>query len=207
MQAYFNLDNGTGRILGIWGQGNTGAMKAFEQMGQAVKDLGWKNVSPRSVTQTDHGSFEDAGLPGFQFIQERLEYNSRTHHSNMDQFDHVQPDDVIQQGAVAASSRGRQPVARNCAKTLIRGTGTSKFGNADATFIDSPDCPAFSRFGRDCPPCGVTAVPAPTGISPRRSPGCSCTVSCPCNFGGDPSQSLRRQSTSRSNQAITTMSI
>ena len=102
MQAYFNLDNGTGRILGIWGQGNTGAMKNFEQWGQALKDIGWKNVSPRSVTQTDHGSFEEAGMPGFQFIQERLDYNSRTHHSNMDTFDHVQKDDVIQQGAVAA---------------------------------------------------------------------------------------------------------
>jgi carboxypeptidase Q len=102
VQAYFNLDNGTGRILGIWGQGNAGAMKNFEQWGQALKDLGWKNVSPRSVTQTDHGSFEDAGIPGFQFIQERLEYNSRTHHSNMDTFDHVQPEDVKQQGAVAA---------------------------------------------------------------------------------------------------------
>ena len=102
VQAYFNLDNGTGRILGIWGQGNTGAMKAFDQWGQALKDLGWKNVSPRSVSQTDHGSFENAGLPGFQFVQERLEYNSRTHHSNMDTFDHVQKDDVIQQGAVAA---------------------------------------------------------------------------------------------------------
>ncbi|HEX6161721.1 MAG TPA: M20/M25/M40 family metallo-hydrolase [Vicinamibacterales bacterium] len=100
--AYFNLDNGTGRIVGIWGQNNTGAMKSFEQWGQALKDLGWKNVSPRSVTQTDHGSFEEAGVPGFQFIQERLEYNSRTHHSNMDTFDHVQKDDVIQQGAVAA---------------------------------------------------------------------------------------------------------
>ena len=102
VQAYFNLDNGTGRILGIWGQGNTGAMKAFDQWGQALKDLGWKNVSPRSVGQTDHASFENAGLPGFQFVQERLEYNSRTHHSNMDTFDHVQRDDVIQQGAVAA---------------------------------------------------------------------------------------------------------
>ncbi len=77
-------------------------MKNFEQWGQALKDIGWKNVSPRSVTQTDHGSFEEAGIPGFQFIQERLEYNSRTHHSNMDTFDHVQKDDVIQQGAVAA---------------------------------------------------------------------------------------------------------
>ena len=102
MQAYFNLDNGTGRILGIWGQGNTAAMKSFERWGQSLKDIGWKNVSPRSVTQTDHGSFENAGLPGFQFVQERLEYNSRTHHSNMDTFDHVQKDDVIQQGAVAA---------------------------------------------------------------------------------------------------------
>ena len=102
VQAYFNLDNGTGRILGIWGQGNTGAMKNFEQWGQALKDIGWKNVSPRSVSQTDHGSFEDVGIPGFQFIQERLDYNSRTHHSNMDTFDHVQKDDVVQQGAVAA---------------------------------------------------------------------------------------------------------
>ena len=102
VQAYFNLDNGTGRILGIWGQNNTGAMKSFEQWGAALKDLGWKNVSPRSVSQTDHGSFEEAGIPGFQFIQERLEYNSRTHHSNMDTFDHVQKDGVVQQGAVAA---------------------------------------------------------------------------------------------------------
>jgi carboxypeptidase Q len=102
VQAYFNLDNGTGRIVGIWGQNNTGAMKNFDQWGAALKDLGWKNVSPRSVSQTDHGSFEEGGIPGFQFIQERLEYNSRTHHSNMDTFDHVQKDDVIQQGAVAA---------------------------------------------------------------------------------------------------------
>ena len=102
VQAYFNLDNGTGRIVGIWGQGNTGAMKMFEDWGKPLKDLGWKNVSPRSVGQTDHGSFDAAGIPGFQFIQERLEYNSRTHHSNMDTFDHVQKDDVIQQGAVAA---------------------------------------------------------------------------------------------------------
>ncbi len=102
VQAYFNLDNGTGRILGIWGQGNAAAMKSFERWGQALKDIGWKNASPRSVSQTDHVPFENAGLPGFQFIQERLEYNSRTHHSNMDTFDHVQKDDVIQQGAVAA---------------------------------------------------------------------------------------------------------
>ena len=102
VQAYFNLDNGTGRILGIWGQGNTAAIKSLERWGEAVKDLGWKNASPRSVSQTDHVAFDTAGLPGFQFIQERLEYNSRTHHSNMDTFDHVEKDEAIQQGAVAA---------------------------------------------------------------------------------------------------------
>lgn len=100
--AYFNLDNGTGRIRGIWGQGNAGAIRLFQQWGESVADLGWRAASPRSVGSTDHASFESAGLPGFQFIQERLEYNSRTHHSNMDTFDHVQPDDLKQQGAVAA---------------------------------------------------------------------------------------------------------
>jgi Zn-dependent M28 family amino/carboxypeptidase len=100
--AYFNLDNGTGRIRGIWSQGNPGAMKLFQQWGESVLDLGWRAASPRAVTSTDHVPFDSTGLPGFQFIQERLEYNSRTHHSNMDTFDHVQPDDLKQQGAVAA---------------------------------------------------------------------------------------------------------
>jgi Zn-dependent M28 family amino/carboxypeptidase len=77
-------------------------MKLFEQWSDTVKDLGFKAVSPRSVTSTDHVSFDTAGLPGFQFIQERLEYQARTHHSNMDTFDHVQKEDLMQQGAVAA---------------------------------------------------------------------------------------------------------
>jgi len=102
LAAYFNLDNGTGRILGVWGQGNAGAIKLFTEWGEAVKDLGFKAVSPRSVGSTDHASFENAGLPGFQFIQERLEYQARTHHSNMDTFDRIQPDDLKQQAAVAA---------------------------------------------------------------------------------------------------------
>lgn len=100
--AYFNLDNGTGRIRGIWGQGNAGAIRLFQQWGEAVTDIGWRAASPRSVGSTDHAAFDTVGLPGFQFIQERLEYNSRTHHSNMDTFDHVQQDDLKQQGAIAA---------------------------------------------------------------------------------------------------------
>jgi carboxypeptidase Q len=102
LSAYFNLDNGTGRIHGIWSQANLGAMRIFDTWGEALRDIGWHAASPRSVGATDHSSFDSAGLPGFQFIQERLEYNSRTHHSNMDTFDHVQREDLTQQGAVAA---------------------------------------------------------------------------------------------------------
>jgi len=100
--AYFNLDNGTGRIRGVWGQANKGALPILEKWGEPLKALGWKMASPRSVGATDHASFDQAGLPGFQFIQERLEYNSRSHHSNMDTFDRVQKADIEQQGAVAA---------------------------------------------------------------------------------------------------------
>jgi hypothetical protein len=100
--AYYNLDNGTGKIRGIWGQGNLGAMALFRQWIDAVRDLGVEFVGPRSVGATDHASFDTAGIPGFQFMQERLEYNSRTHHSNMDFVDRVQRDDLIQQATVAA---------------------------------------------------------------------------------------------------------
>ncbi len=102
LAAYFNLDNGTGRIRGIWGQGNLGAMQLFRQWMESVRDLGADLVGPRVVGSTDHASFENAGLPGFQFIQERLEYNSRTHHSTMDFVDRVQRDDLVQQATVVA---------------------------------------------------------------------------------------------------------
>lgn len=100
--AYFNLDNGTGRIRGVWGQSNKGALPILEKWGEPLRELGFKMASPRSVAATDHSSFDNAGLPGFQFIQERLEYNSRSHHSNMDTFDRVQKAEVEQQGVVAA---------------------------------------------------------------------------------------------------------
>jgi hypothetical protein len=100
--AYYNLDNGTGKIRGIWGQGNLGAMALFREWIESVEDLGVQLVGPRSVGATDHAAFDSAGIPGFQFIQERLEYNSRTHHSNMDFVDRVQREDLVQQAAVVA---------------------------------------------------------------------------------------------------------
>jgi hypothetical protein len=103
LSAYFNLDNGTGKIRGVWYQGNLGVRPIFEQWIEPLKDLGVEILGPRTVGSTDHASFEALGLPGFQFIQERLEYNSRTHHSNMDFVDRVQRDDLIQQATVSAA--------------------------------------------------------------------------------------------------------
>ncbi len=102
LAAYFNLDNGTGKIRGIWMQSNLGVKKIFEQWIEPLRDLGVEILGPRSVASTDHVSFDNVGLPGFQFIQERLEYNSRTHHSTMDVVDRVQREDMIQVATVAA---------------------------------------------------------------------------------------------------------
>jgi len=102
LAAYFNSDNGTGKVRGIWLQGNLAARPIFEAWMAPLKDLGVTIIGPRSVSQTDHVSFDNAGLPGFQFLVDRLEYNSRTHHSNMDTVDRVQRDDLIQQATVVA---------------------------------------------------------------------------------------------------------
>jgi Zn-dependent M28 family amino/carboxypeptidase len=103
VSAYFNLDNGTGRIRGIWMEENMALEPIFAQWIEPLAPLGVTILGPRSVGATDHAAFDAVGVPGFQFIQERLEYNSRTHHSNMDFVDRVQPQDLMQQAVVAAS--------------------------------------------------------------------------------------------------------
>jgi hypothetical protein len=103
VSAYFNLDNGTGRIRGIWMEGNMALEPIFARWIEPLRPLGVTILGPRSVGSTDHAAFDAVGVPGFQFIQERLEYNSRTHHSNMDFVDRVQPQDLMQQAVVAAS--------------------------------------------------------------------------------------------------------
>ena len=100
--AYFNSDNGTGRVRGIWLQSNLAVAPIFQQWIEPLKDLGVSALAPRSVRSTDHLSFDNVGLPAFQFMVDRLEYNSRTHHSNMDTFDRVQRDDMVQQATVIA---------------------------------------------------------------------------------------------------------
>jgi hypothetical protein len=102
LSAYFNSDNGTGRVRGIWLQGNMAVKPIFEQWIAPLRDLGVATLGPRSVSQTDHVSFDDVGLPAFQLMVDRLEYNARTHHSNMDVLDRVQRDDMVQQATVLA---------------------------------------------------------------------------------------------------------
>ena len=102
LAAYFNSDNGTGRVRGIWLQGNMAVRSIFDQWISPLSDLGVVATGPRSVTSTDHVAFDAVGLPGFQFMVDRLEYNSRTHHSNMDFYDRVQRDDMVQQATVVA---------------------------------------------------------------------------------------------------------
>jgi len=100
--AYFNTDNGGGRIRGIWLQGNLAAGPIFRQWFAPVADLGVAAVGPRPVFSTDHIPFDEVGLPGFQFMVDRLEYRSRTHHTNMDVYDRVQRDDLVQHATVLA---------------------------------------------------------------------------------------------------------
>jgi Zn-dependent M28 family amino/carboxypeptidase len=102
VSAYFNSDNGTGRIRGVWLQSNLAVRPIFETWIEPLRDLGVIALAPRSVQQTDHVSFDNAGIPAFQFMVDRLEYNSRTHHSNMDTFDRVQRDDMVQHATVIA---------------------------------------------------------------------------------------------------------
>lgn len=103
ISAYYNLDNGTGRIRGIYLQGNDMARPIFESYLEPFRDLGASTLSIRNTGGTDHLSFDAVGLPGFQFIQDSVEYGTRTHHSNMDLYDHTVPGDLMQASAIITS--------------------------------------------------------------------------------------------------------
>jgi carboxypeptidase Q len=101
--GYFNLDNGSGKIRGVYLQGNDAMRPIFEQWLAPFRDQGVTTVSIRNTGGTDHLSFDAVGLPGFQFIQDPLAYETVTHHSNMDTVDHVSAPDLMQAAAVIAS--------------------------------------------------------------------------------------------------------
>ena len=102
ISGYFNVDNGSGKILGVYLQENVAEAPIFEQWIQPLKDLGVTTISVRNTGGTDHESFDNVGIPGFQFIQDKLDYITRTHHSNMDTYERLQPGDLAQAATVEA---------------------------------------------------------------------------------------------------------
>jgi len=103
ISAYFNVDNGTGKIRGIYLQENEAVAPIFESWMRPFKDLGMTTLTMRNTGGTDHLSFDAVGIPGFQFLQDPIEYETRTHHSNMDVYDRLQPDDLKQISVIVAS--------------------------------------------------------------------------------------------------------
>jgi hypothetical protein len=102
ISAYFNVDNGTGKIRGVYTQGNASIAPIFAQWIAPLKDLGVTTITNRNTGGTDHLSFDAVGIPGFQFIQDMLDYESRTHHSNQDVVERLQPADLKQIATVEA---------------------------------------------------------------------------------------------------------
>jgi len=96
ISAYFNVDNGTGRIRGIYLQQNAAVGPIFKQWMEPLRDVGVTTITLQNTGGTDHLSFDAVGVPGFQFIQDMLDYTSRTHHSNMDTYERLQPEDLAQ---------------------------------------------------------------------------------------------------------------
>lgn len=102
LSGYFNVDNGTGKIRGIYMQGNDRMRPVFEAWLKPFADMGAQTITIRNTGGTDHQNFDAVGLPGFQFIQDWVDYNTRTHHSNMDVYDRVQREDLQQAAAIVA---------------------------------------------------------------------------------------------------------
>jgi hypothetical protein len=101
--GYFNVDNGTGAIRGVYLQGNEAVAPIFQQWMEPFRNMGMTTLAIRNTGGTDHLSYDAVGLPGFQFIQDEVEYNARTHHSNMDVYERIQPNDMMRNAVIVAA--------------------------------------------------------------------------------------------------------
>jgi hypothetical protein len=118
LSCYFNDDAGAGRVRGIYLQGHDALAPLFADWLRPFNDLGASTISPRSIHGSDHDAFDAAGVPAFQFLQDPLDYFTRSHHSNMDLYDRVPAGDLMQRAAILASfayhaARRPAPLARN----------------------------------------------------------------------------------------------
>src|SRR5262249_13076012 len=101
--AYFNLDNGTGKVRGVYLQGNEAVRPLFARWLQPFREMGASTLSIANTGGTDHPSFDAPGVPRFQFTPDPVEYESRTHHSNQDVYDRIQADDMKQASVIMAA--------------------------------------------------------------------------------------------------------
>jgi carboxypeptidase Q len=101
--GYFNVDNGTGAIRGVYLQGNEAVAPIFQAWMEPFRNMGMTTLTIRNTGGTDHQSYDAVGLPGFQFIQDEVEYDTRTHHSNMDMYERVQATDMMRNAVIVAS--------------------------------------------------------------------------------------------------------
>jgi Zn-dependent M28 family amino/carboxypeptidase len=103
LAAYFNQDNGGGAYRGVYLQGNEAVAPIFEAWMKPFHNLGMTTLTIRPTSGTDHLAFDAVGLPGFQFVQDPMEYSTRTHHTNLDLYDRVLPEDVMKNAVIMAS--------------------------------------------------------------------------------------------------------
>jgi carboxypeptidase Q len=103
LSGYFNMDNGTGAIRGVYLQGNEAVHPVFTAWMAPFRNLGMTTLSIRNTGSTDHVAFDEVGLPGFQFIQDPVEYSSHSHHTNMDLYERIQPEDMMKNAVIIAS--------------------------------------------------------------------------------------------------------
>jgi Zn-dependent M28 family amino/carboxypeptidase len=101
--GYFNIDNGTGAIRGIYLQGNDAVAPIFREWIEPFRSLGMSYLTIRNTGGTDHQSYDRVGLPGFQFIQDEVEYGTMTHHTNLDSYERLQPNDMMKNATIAAA--------------------------------------------------------------------------------------------------------
>jgi Zn-dependent M28 family amino/carboxypeptidase len=103
LSAYFNLDNGTGKVRGVYLQGNEQVRPIFAAWLRPFHSLGATTLAIQKVGGTDHLDFSHVGLPAFQFIQDPIDYETRTHHTNMDTIESIQESDLQQAAVIVAS--------------------------------------------------------------------------------------------------------
>jgi Zn-dependent M28 family amino/carboxypeptidase len=103
LAGYYNMDNGTGAIRGVYLQGNEAVRPIFAAWMAPFKNLGMTTLTIRNTGSTDHVPFDEVGLPGFQFIQDPVEYSAYSHHTNMDLYERIQPEDMMKNSVIIAS--------------------------------------------------------------------------------------------------------